>query len=103
MKKHLVKTMLWALLAFSLASTGCSVVSKFAGGGQDDARDAAVAPYTADSLHNYKAARDFAAQGRYELAREHYLLALAAATDPYLQDALAVELESVDLMIRSLR
>lgn len=100
MKKYLVT----AILAFTLImSAGCATVSKLAGGNKDVARDAAVTAYTADTLHNYKTARDFAAQGRYELAREHYLLALAATNDPYMQDALAEELESVDMMIKSLR
>lgn len=97
------KILIAALLALALAGvSGCSV---FGGSAEvkKESRDAAVAQYGADSLRNYISGRDYAAQGRYELAREHYLLALAATDDPYLQDALAKELESVDLMIRSLR
>lgn len=56
------------------------------------------------SIHNYKTARDYAAQGRYELAREHYLLAYAAAGDDVvLRDALTRELEAVDMMLHTLR
>jgi hypothetical protein len=62
-----------------------------------------VVGYNVDSLRNYKAGRDFAAAGRYELAREHYLLSLAAANDQVLRETLAQELDSVDLMIKSLR
>lgn len=100
MKKPLIA----AVLASALFSSGCSWLGGLPGlSKEESARDAAVTQYSADSLRNYKTARDFAAQGRYELAREHYLLALAAADDPYLQDALAQELESVDMMIKSLR
>lgn len=55
------------------------------------------------SLLNYRIARDYAADGRYELAREHYLLALAAAGTPELRNSLARELSGVDKMIKSLR
>jgi len=74
------------------------------GNGQADyTADSLVVGYNADSLRNYKAGRDFSAAGRYELAREHYLLALASANDPVLREALARELDSIDLMIKSLR
>ena len=62
-----------------------------------------ISDYTPDSLLNYQLGRGYAAAGRYELAREHYLLALAAANGPGLQEALAGELRSVDLIIKSLR
>lgn len=62
-----------------------------------------VVEYNTDCLRSYKAARDFTAAGRYELAKEHYLIALASANTPALQDALVKELDSVNLMIKSLR
>lgn len=43
--------------------------------------------------------RDYAAQGRYELAREHLLMALASNSDPYMRGMIAHELKSVDTMI----
>lgn len=98
------KYALMAALGFALISpTGCAVFKNTEDTQEKAAHSAAVTPYSADSLRNYKIARDFSAQGRYELAREHYLLALASTSDPYLQDALAQELESIDMIIRSLR
>ena len=56
------------------------------------------------SLHNYKTARAYSLQGRFELAREHYLLAHAAAEgDLALQNVLEKELVAVDKMIKTLR
>jgi len=56
------------------------------------------------SLQNYKTARAYSMQERFELAREHYLLAYAAAEgDVVLQDMLEKELEAVDRMIKTLR
>ncbi|MDR2892304.1 MAG: hypothetical protein LBV80_04375 [Deltaproteobacteria bacterium] len=94
-----------------LALSGCGLFS-----GSTDAQNEAalaaprltaeavsVSSYTPASISNYKLGREYAAAGRFELAREHYLLALAAANDKDLQDALVAELHSVDLMIKSLR
>ena len=99
MKKRHVLTLLGLSVTLILGG-GCSIPSsEFA----EERVSAIVVPHSPDSLRNYKAARDFAAAGRFELAREHYLLALAATTDPGLQNALALELDSIDLMIKSLR
>lgn len=56
-----------------------------------------------ESLANWHQARYFQAQGRYELAREHFLLALAAARADGTRDALTRELHAVDLQIKTLR
>lgn len=64
----------------------------------------AVLEHNAVSLHNYRIAREFSAAGRFELAREHYLLAYAAAEgDGMLRERLHQELEAVVLMIKTLR
>ena len=56
------------------------------------------------SLQNYLAARAYSAEGRLELAREHYLLAYAAAEDDaVLRAALERELKAIDMMIKTLR
>ncbi len=56
------------------------------------------------SLQNYKTARIHASEGRLELAREHYLLAYAAAEDDALLRAmLEKELKAVAMMIQTLR
>ncbi|MDR1125457.1 MAG: hypothetical protein LBM64_05265 [Deltaproteobacteria bacterium] len=112
--KHLALLGLAGLLAFT--GTGCSAISSFFANNdaeQSAARSNALtvggneslyaSPYTPDSLANYRLGREYAAAGRYELAREHYLLALAAANDRGMQDALVSELKSIDMMIKSLR
>lgn len=65
--------------------------------------DVALVAENPVSLHNYRTAREYAASGRYELAREHYLLAYASAEDATVKEMLAKELKAVDLMIHSLR
>lgn len=60
--------------------------------------------HSALSLYNYRMARAYSAQGRYELAKEHFLMAHAAAgDDALLRDMLAREIEAADMMIRTLR
>jgi len=64
----------------------------------------ATTEHNAISLLNYKTAREYSAQNRFELAREHYLLAYAAAgDDPTLRESLRQELHSIDLMIKTMR
>ena len=52
---------------------------------------------------NWKLARDYERQMRYELARQHYLLALASCRSESTQTQLRRELESIDLQIRTMR
>ena len=56
-----------------------------------------------DATICWNQARYFQAQGRYELAREHFLLALAAARTDAERDMLDQELRTVDLQIKTLR
>jgi hypothetical protein len=58
---------------------------------------------TEATKHNWKLARDYERQMRYELARQHYLLALASCRSEPTQTQLRRELESVDLQIRTMR
>lgn len=60
-------------------------------------------PYHAQALNNFYMGRDYAAQGRYELAREYYLLALASARNDQLRQSLVYELNAVDRLIKTLR
>jgi hypothetical protein len=62
-----------------------------------------VVDTTPDSIAHYVLGRDYAAAGRYELAREQYLLALAASNNQEMQQTLTMELDSINLMIKSLR
>jgi len=55
------------------------------------------------TARNWKLARDYERQMRYELARQHYLLALASCRSEPTQTQLRRELESVDLQIRTMR
>jgi hypothetical protein len=64
---------------------------------------AQIVDYTPDSIAHYLLGRDYAASGRYELARAQYILALAAAGDREMQQSLMLELDSVNMMIKSLR
>lgn len=63
----------------------------------------AVIPEAEETVYNWSQARDYQAQGRYELARQHYLLALAAARTAESQQTLQRELDSVDRMLEALR
>lgn len=87
------------LLALLIAVGGCSTVEEK----QHTAEAVDVTSYNPISLKNYRLGRDYVAAGRYELAREHYLLALASADSPELKTALSNELCAVNLMIKTLR
>ena len=58
---------------------------------------------TRTTEHNWKLARSYERQMRYELARQHYLLALASCRSESVQAQLRRELESIDLQIRTMR
>ena len=58
---------------------------------------------TKATAHHWKLARDYERQMRYELARQHYLLALASCRSEPTQTQLRRELESIDLQIRTMR
>lgn len=60
-------------------------------------------PDTGLTRRHWVTARDYQRQMRYELARQHYVLALAACRNSRTQAQLKRELEGVDLQIRSMR
>ena len=62
-----------------------------------------VVPYNSNSRWHLRLGRDYAAQGRYELAREHLLMALVSNSDALMREMLTHELKSVDAMIQTLR
>ena len=94
-------------LTLALALAGCASKEEPASvGNTHTAPEANVAltVHNPISLLNYRQARTYAAQGRYELAREHYLLAYAAAEgDGALRGMLQREIKGVDMMLRTLR
>ncbi|MDR3074292.1 MAG: hypothetical protein LBV01_06180 [Deltaproteobacteria bacterium] len=89
-----------------VALSGCGLFQRSspAAGDSRPGKDVALTAHNPVSLHNYRVAREYSVAGRYELAREHYLLAYAAAEgDAPLRDTLSKELKAVDSMIRALR
>lgn len=56
-----------------------------------------------ETIDTWMAARRYQAEGRYELAKQYYTLALASARTQSALDQLQRELFSVDLQIRTLR
>lgn len=90
-----------------LALTGCGLFRSSPSSSAGNTRPGANVALTAHnpvSLQNYKAARAYASEGRLELAREHYLLAYAAAEDDAsLRLTLEKELRAVDMMLKTLR
>jgi hypothetical protein len=94
----------WAL-CLGLSALLCGFV--FAQPGHVQAADASRTfdrlADTKATRHNWQLARDYEGQMRYELARQHYLLALASCRSEPTQMQLRRELESVDLQIRTMR
>lgn len=113
--KHLsmrpVRSLIPLLLAAFLAVAplaGCATLSgmfaeKEPAAPPPEPTDVMAAGYNANALHNFYMGRQYVAQGRYELAREHFLLAIASADGPELQESLTAELHAVDRLIRTLR
>lgn len=60
-------------------------------------------PDSAEAMANWQTARNFQAQGRYELARQYYVVALAASRSPETQTVLKRELDATERMIQALR
>ncbi|MFV0350040.1 MAG: hypothetical protein ACK5JO_15815 [Halodesulfovibrio sp.] len=97
---------LFMMLAALLTLEGCAMLDGLVSKPAPPAPPApgvVVAPYNGNALHNFYMGRQYVAEGRYELAREHYLLALASAREETMRDALVAELQSVDRLIKTLR
>ncbi len=87
-----------------LALSGCGKNTAPSEGTAYPGAGVALTSHNPVSLQNYRAARTYSAEGRLELAREHYLLAYAAAEDDaVLRCALERELRAIDMMIKTLR
>ncbi len=78
------------LLACALGLTGC-------------ASQTAVTAEADETIDTWMAARRYQAEGRYELAKQYYSLALASARTQSALDQLQRELFSVDMQLRTLR
>ncbi len=84
------------LLCFGLASAPIAVCSA-------SANDTTEKPMDADTARNLSFAKKYRLEGRYELARQHYLLALATTNTTNMRDIIQHELETIELQIRTLR
>ncbi len=56
-----------------------------------------------ETVEHWELATEYKSERRYELARQHFLLALATCNSSQQRDALQRELQMVDLQIRTLR
>ncbi len=56
-----------------------------------------------ETIEHWELATKYKGDRRYELARQHYLLALATCNTTELRDTLQRELQIIDLQIRTLR
>lgn len=63
----------------------------------------ATVPYHEQSLQSLMLSRQYMAQGRYELAKQRLLLALAVERDAGMRARLSEELSSADKMIQTMR
>lgn len=63
----------------------------------------AVSPESEVMISNWTLAREYQDQGRFELAKEHYLLALASARTQEVQQTLQREIHVVDRMLDAMR
>ncbi len=88
----------FALAVLLPLSYGCGTVKSYV---SDE--KVAVVPYDTNCLWNLKLGRDYVSQGRYELAKEHYLMALASSDDAETRTLVSHELRAVDLMIKTQR
>lgn len=93
---NLIKLCATCLLALVLSFflTGC-------GGGRES--HMGVTSHSPASLRFLRTGRQFTALGRFELAKEQYLMALAASNDHELRNVITRELAGVDLMIQAQR
>lgn len=82
------------ILLMLLALAGCSTAKE---------PDMVGAPYHENALYNYYLGRDYMARGRYELARERFLLALACSRNEDMRLMAAAELEAAQRQIESQR
>lgn len=93
---------LMAILAFMLlAACACSTSSVTKLFEPEDKM--VVIQDSPEALWSLRSGREYVGEGRYELAREQYLNALAASSDPQTRAVISRELETVDLMIKAQR
>lgn len=93
------------LLTLLLAVSGCSTLS----GSNSKApvrpqtKQVVASPYSSNSMRNLYIGRQYVAEQRYELAREHFLLALASAENENMREQLVSEITAVNRLLETLR
>ena len=86
-----------ALPCLLLVSGGCGLSSYVSN------ERTVVTRQNPNCLRHLKQGRDYAAQERYELAKEQYLMAVAACDDGDGRDMATRELKAADMMIQTQR
>jgi hypothetical protein len=99
--------LLLSLCCLLLLSAGCSSLSQGQGESssffQETTPQVMAVNYDGHALYNFQLGRGYLAGGRYELARDSFLLALASSKNDALRRDAVAELESVNRLIRSQR
>ena len=88
LKQYLLTCVAALMLLGPVALTGCAKPQ------------AEAVPYHGYALHNFHLGRKYQAEGRYEMARDRFLQALATAEDTDMRMRLAKEIQAADKLIR---
>ena len=93
------------VLLVMVALSGCSALEcKKSTTVQRPAEYQVVAsPYSSNSMQNLYIGRQYIAQQRYELAKEHFLLGLASAEHENMREQLVSEITAVNRLLETLR
>ena len=93
------------LLVLVLALSGCTALtaSKQKTQVRPVAKRVVASPYSSNSMENLYIGRQYIAEQRYELAKEHFLLALASAENENMREQLVSEITAVNRLIETLR
>ncbi len=88
-----------------LALTGCSAfrAQEVVENPRPVERRVVASPYSSNSMQNLYIGRQYVAQQRYELAKEHFLLALASAENENMREQLVSEITAVNRLLETLR
>lgn len=87
-KKYILTCITGLMLLGPVLLTGCA------------RPQAEAVPYHAHALHNFYLGRKYQAQGRYEMARDRFLQALATAEDAKMRARLVKEIQAADKLIK---
>lgn len=85
------------IMIFSALLAGCANLKA------EPPKTATVEAYDGNAVYHYALGRRYQAQGRYLLARESFLQALAMSRDEEFRNLVAGDIEATDKAIRSKR